>query len=269
MIIDAHTHIYPDHVAEKALQTLIKNTRGELNVYTNGRTDDLLASMNTAGVDLSVVLTIATKPGHGKGILQWIREQKEKKSRLIYFASAHPYDHNYKDLLKEIKEEGIQGIKLHPGYQNFPVDSPEAYKVYEEAFKNDLVLYFHSGYDMGLPDCDFTTIERFANVLKDFSGSKIVLAHGGDCREWDKVLELLGDKKCYYDIAFVLEDMMQDEHAKALYRQNEDYFIFGTDSPWREQKSYVDLIKNSNFLSNEQKNKLFCKNILKLIKIPA
>ena len=53
------------------------------------------------------------------------------------------------------------------------------------------------------------------------------------------------------------------------FKQNEDYFFFGTDSPWREQKKYVDLIKNSDSLNQEQKEKLFYKNILKLIKIPG
>jgi predicted TIM-barrel fold metal-dependent hydrolase len=61
--------------------------------------------------------------------------------------------------------------------------------------------------------------------------------------------------------------MKLNKYAKQLYRQNEDYFIFGTDSPWRDQKKYVDLIRNSSFLNQEQKDKIFYKNILKLIKL--
>ena len=85
--------------------------------------------------------------------------------------------------------------------------------------------------------------------------------------EWDKVMELLGGRGCYFDIAFVLDMMRKSESAKELYRQNEDYFVFGTDSPWADQKRYVHLIETSQTLSDEQREKMFYKNILKLIRI--
>jgi predicted TIM-barrel fold metal-dependent hydrolase len=133
--------------------------------------------------------------------------------------------------------------------------------------KHNLVMYFHSGVDPSIPGCDYTSIERFANLLKDFKGSKIVLAHGGGYGEWNKVMDLLSDKQCYFDVAFVLESMNRSHDARELFRQNEDYFLFGSDSPWRDQKRYVELIRNSDTLTQEQKEKLFYKNIQKLIRI--
>jgi len=41
----------------------------------------------------------------------------------------------------------------------------------------------------------------------------------------------------------------------------------GSDSPWRDQKKYVDLIRNSDTLTPEQKEKLFFSNAQKLIKL--
>lgn len=72
---------------------------------------------------------------------------------------------------------------------------------------------------------------------------------------------------CYFDIAYVLDMMKENETARELYRQNEDYFLFGTDSPWRSQKAYVELIQNSGTLTEIQKEKLFFRNIMKLIEI--
>ena len=68
-------------------------------------------------------------------------------------------------------------------------------------------------------------------------------------------------------IAFVLEKMRHCKDGRELYRQNEDYFIFGSDSPWRDQKTYVEMIRNSDTLTKEQKEKLLFRNIQKLIKI--
>lgn len=148
MIIDAHTHIYPDSVAAKALSTIIEN---------------------------------------GKGIV----ETSHISGRIIFFGSVHPLDKHWKSTLKEMKNNGVQGLKFHPGYQNFPADSREAFQVYEEASGNNMVLHFHSGFDPSLPHCDYTSIERFANIIKVFNGSKIVLAHAGGMYEWQKVMDLL------------------------------------------------------------------------------
>jgi uncharacterized protein len=267
MIIDAHTHIYPDDVAAKALRTVIDNTNGQLNACTEGTLDSLLGSMDRAGVDFSIVLPIATDPRHGNGILEWIRQSMDRSPRLIFFGSVHPYDPEFKSVIAQMKELGIQGIKLHPAYQGFPVDSTDVYRTYEEVLKNDMVLHFHAGRDRSLPESDYTSVERFSRFLRDFQGSKVILAHAGGDGEFDKVLGLLGDYRCYYDVSFVLEDMVGNEHARELYRRNEEYFIFGTDSPWRDQARYVQLIRDSEFLSEEQKAKLFHRTIRKLIDI--
>jgi predicted TIM-barrel fold metal-dependent hydrolase len=158
MIIDSHTHIYPDHVAGKAVRTIIDNTKGWVNAYTDGTFDSLLASMDRAGVDISLVLTIATTPGQGCGILKWLKQMIDSSPRLVYFGSVHPYDPNTKDIISEMIDMGIQGLKFHPAYQDFPVDSKEAYKVFEEALKKDLALYFHSGFDISMPTSDYASI---------------------------------------------------------------------------------------------------------------
>ena len=267
MIIDAHTHIYPEAVAAKAIQKIIDNTGGQLRAYTDGTYANLLSSMEEAGVDFSLVLTVATRPNQGKGILEWIKSMRALSPKLIYFASVHPFDPDYRALIREIKNTGIQGIKFHPAYQNFPVNSKEAYKVYEEALKQDLVLHFHSGFDMSLPACDYTSVDRFAEFITEFEGSKIILAHAGGDNEWERIKEKLSGKRCYFDIAFVLENMKKCQHARDFYQANEEYFVFGTDSPWREQKQYVDYIKDSKTLTPLQKEKMFYKNILKLVRI--
>ena len=268
MIVDAHTHIYPDCVAKKAINTIIGNTGGRLKACADGTFAGLMSSMDAAGVDLSVVLPVATQPSQSKGILQWIKDLIPSSPRLIFFGSVHPYDPDFRDCVREIAACGLQGLKFHPAYQDFPVNSKEAYDVYEEALKRDLTLYFHAGFDLSLPKSEYASVDRFSALLKDFSGSKIVLAHGGGYGEWGRVMDFMGGGKCYFDVAFVLESMKLNNDARELYRQNEDYFLFGSDTPWRDQSKYVALIRNSDTLTEEQKEKLFYKNVSKLIKLP-
>ena len=132
MIIDAHTHIYPDLDAKKAIRTVISNLNGQLNAHTAGTFDSLMDSMDAAGVDISIILPVATNPGHGNGILQWIKKLAPSSPRMIFFGSVHPADPDYSECIGQMKEFGLQGIKFHPGYQGFAVDSKAAYKVYEK-----------------------------------------------------------------------------------------------------------------------------------------
>ena len=60
MIIDAHTHVFPDKIAEKSIRTL--ETIGKEKAVIGGTLSDLTDSMNNSGVDISVVLPVVTKP---------------------------------------------------------------------------------------------------------------------------------------------------------------------------------------------------------------
>ena len=68
MIIDFHTHAFPDKLAPGALAHLTENARayahlyGEAHPHTDATLDGLTASARRAGIDFSLVLPIATSP---------------------------------------------------------------------------------------------------------------------------------------------------------------------------------------------------------------
>ena len=58
MIIDAHTHVYPEKIVKKAIAKLEKNSG--VSARVNGLKSGLTASMREAGIDYSVLLPVAT-----------------------------------------------------------------------------------------------------------------------------------------------------------------------------------------------------------------
>ena len=56
MIIDFHTHIFPEKIAAAAISELEK--KSGLSAATNGCIQGLLASMEQAGVDTSVIMPV-------------------------------------------------------------------------------------------------------------------------------------------------------------------------------------------------------------------
>ena len=57
MIIDFHTHTFPDELADRAVGTLAHS--GGIHNYLDGRVDSLKESMKKAEIDYSVLLPVA------------------------------------------------------------------------------------------------------------------------------------------------------------------------------------------------------------------
>ena len=60
MIIDFHTHIFPDAIAERTIHKL--ETAANIHAHADGTLQGLQTSMKQAGVDYSVILPVVTKP---------------------------------------------------------------------------------------------------------------------------------------------------------------------------------------------------------------
>ena len=134
MIIDFHSHIFPDKIADKAISHLVEI--GGIPAFGDGTEKTLLKSMEQAGYDISVILPVATKPSqfesvnrfaYDLNIKYWGKNEdglpdfklKGKKGRkLLSYGGIHPDTDDYKVELIKIKSLGFKGIKLHPDYQD-------------------------------------------------------------------------------------------------------------------------------------------------------
>ena len=269
MIIDSHTHIFPDEIAAHAIPNLIAAAGGKLESFTDGTLKGLLKSMENSKIDYSVALPVANDSSHSKEIFNWIIQSRKQTQKVVFFSSIHPADNEFKERMKEMSEEGIRGIKMHPQYQSFAVDDDAVFPIYEEAAKNELIIHFHSGQDVAFPNSDYASAPRFRKVLDQFPELKIVLAHAGGYKEWNRAYQNYHDKKVYFDISFALHHLIQkeDKYLAKLFEEKEDFFLFGTDSPWRDQKADIDLLNTSDYFSDSQKEKLLYRNAKKLLKI--
>ena len=103
MVIDFHTHIFPDRIAPKALSSLASII--QLQPSMNGTREGLLSSMAESGIDLSVVLPVITDPHQFDSILRFAAETNELYEnspgrRLCSFAGMHPEIPDYKEKLR-------------------------------------------------------------------------------------------------------------------------------------------------------------------------
>lgn len=240
MIIDFHTHCFPDELAPKATAVLAE--RAGTPKRLEGTIGDLMASMDKSGVDASVVLGIATKPSQTRRINDWSDEINNE--RIIAFGSVHPDYEDWETELERISELGLKGIKFHPDYQDFFVDEPRMFPIYEKAFELGLIVLFHAGVDIGLPPPVHCTPQRLVKVLDAFEGGHIVAAHMGGHDYWKDVQKYLAGRDIYLDTAYSMEKMGRELFLEICNTHGYDKILFATDSPWTDQSEEIARLKS-------------------------
>ena len=173
MVIDFHTHIFPDKIAARSIEYL--ESASGIKAATNGTLDGLLDSMEKNKVDLSVILPVVTKPSQFESVNRFAAEVNEKyKGKLISFGGIHPDSEDYKSELDCIKKLGRPGIKLHPDYQGVMIDDPRYMKIIEYADFLDLMIMVHAGVDIGLPNPVHCPPDKAKKVLDTLKPKKLI-----------------------------------------------------------------------------------------------
>ena len=230
MRIDFHTHVFPPKLAVGAIDKLAKES-GYIP-ETNGTIEGLLAKMDIWGVDTAVTANIAVTPHSEKKVNDFAIATNDLQ-RIVAFGSVHPASEQAICELHRLKEAGIKGIKLHPEYQQFDIDDPIAYPIYETCQSLGLVTLFHAGFDVAYPDSRRAYPDRAANIIRDFPDLKIVLAHFGANHGAGEVRETLVGKNVYFDISLLYEQGLTPVEAETMIRTHgADKILMATDCPW-------------------------------------
>lgn len=280
MIIDFHTHTFPDAIADRVIKKL--GNASHTLPFTDGSTDGLVASMKRSGIDYSVTLPVMTSPGQVEKINSLVIEQQElAKSRgIIGFGGMHPDYENYKQELIRLREHKVPGIKLHPSYQNVDLNDIRMMRIMDAASEQGLIILTHAGIDIGIYDHNYASVSHILQVVDEIHPEKLVLAHMGNWGCWEEALHHLAGAPLWFDTAFSIGPVTADpaQEAKPYLEQNlsaEDFvrlcrahgterILFGTDSPWADQKDYVERIQNSS-LTKDEKQQIFSENARKLL----
>lgn len=264
MLIDFHMHAFPDPVAPKAVAKLSKIAQMPPN--TDGTLADTLCKMADWGVDHAVLLNIATSPHQQQSILNWCEWIMENEGdRITPFASVHPKAEDRLEMLGRIHDMGIKGIKLHPDYQDFMIDDPDLFPIYQKCSDLGLIVTFHAGYDCMSPLKIHALPKASAAVAERFPELKMVLAHMGGMYRWDDVMRYLVGKNIYLDTSFSSRTIPASAAKEIIKCHGADKILFGSDCPWRSSAEDAAYIRSLG-LQEEELACIFYKNAVKLLK---
>lgn len=263
MLIDFHTHCFPDKIAKAAIEKL-SFASGGLIPYTDGTVSGLKTSMENSKTDISVVLNIATNATQQKNVNDFAAKIN-KEEGIVAFGSVFPDAPDALLELERIKALGLKGVKLHPDYQHFFVDDEKMKPIYKKISSLGLITIFHAGFDYGFPPPYGCTPGRMIKALSWFS-SPVIAAHWGGVDCYEETLELLCGKDVYFDTSFGYSMMPKYFAEKIIEKHGTDKLLFGTDSPWHNTDLEKRLLATLS-LSDEEKEKIYYKNASRLLDI--
>lgn len=259
-IIDTHAHIFPDKIAEKAVKSISDFYDGA-KMGNIGSAEKLIKSGNEVGVNKYLVFSTATALHQVESINSFIIEQINKYKQFIGLGTIIVGYKDFESELKRLKDNGINGIKLHPDFQKFDFDSKLLYPVYDALAQLNMFVLTHAGdyrYEYSNP-------KKIAKVAIDFPKLDIIAAHFGGWSQWDIARDCLNLPNVYFDTSSTIGFDGAENAKKAFETFNNSHIFFGTDFPMWSHKEEMNNIKKLG-LSDDVFEKVMYKNFCEFYK---
>ncbi len=246
--IDVHCHIYPDAIAERAVQGTGKFY--DLPLKYGGTVSDLQDKMAKNGIDHAVVQSVATTPAQVKSINEFIARSVQNNPNLTGLGTLHPDSTDLKGDFAHLRELGLRGVKLHPDIQAFKIDDYRCLKIYEMCEEAGLPILMHCGDSR----YDYSNPNRLAPVLKIYDKLVVVGAHFGGWSVWEQALETLpGFENLYVDCSSSFYNFTPAQSLEMIRRYGAEHVLFGTDYPMWDVTGELDYFRSLDLDENEKK----------------
>jgi len=240
-ILDAHTHAFPDKLAASALEKIRTSARGmEIFPFYDGTLPGLLASMDRAGIQKSVVCSIATRPEQVRNITDW--SVSVAGPRIVPLASIHPDYPDPEGEVRRLAAAGLKGIKFHPYYMACPPDDPRSIRIARAAAEAGLAMIFHAGYDVGFAEDDTAAPARLRRLHECVPDLRMAVAHLGGWRRWPDALRDLAGLPIWVDTSLSIGRCPEEVLRRFLAVHPPEFLMFGTDGPWADQRAEVERV---------------------------
>ncbi len=269
MVIDFHTHIFPDTVCDRIVDKLSRE--GGIQHFTNASAHELSSSMKRACIDYSIDLPVTTRPDQVEEINTRMIEQRDLllSIGIIPFGGIHPDFADYRSEITRLQSNGIVGIKLHPPSQGTDLNDIRYKRLIEAISDAGMITVIHGGWDIGYTDHNYASVDMILEIIRDVAPERFVVAHMGGWASWPEVFSCLAGAPVWFDTAYSLgitpprmdvphdaalmygQNLLAEQLVLMVRRHGADKVLFGTDSPWQDQKNYAGLLSSSGLTPSE------------------
>ncbi|MCD8390380.1 MAG: amidohydrolase family protein [Firmicutes bacterium] len=229
-VIDAHTHIFPDAIADKARDSVGKFYN--MPMFTTGTLSELykarLMCVAPYKIAAQAIFSPAITAKQTKGINDFISSLCRSDKTLIGFGTLHKDNDDYAREIKRIKRLGLRGVKFHSDFQQTDIDDEKMLPIYREIANNKMPVIFH----MGDKKLSYSSVSKLKNVIDELPDLVIIAAHMGGFSHWREAYDILPvNGNLYFDTSSTLNFISDYEFRAFIDKFGADKFFFGSDFP--------------------------------------
>jgi predicted TIM-barrel fold metal-dependent hydrolase len=223
MIIDLHAHVWPDHIARRALRGNIP----DMSLVGDGTVTGLLAAAGAAAVDRTVCLAVANTPQQVEPANAFVGGCD--RQHLIPFGTVHP-SLSPEENLASLERHQVAGVKLHPIFQGYRLDDPALFDVLS-ALSGRLPVIVHVGAGAG-SDGAACTPQMLARIVRTFPSLDVIACHLGGYHMFEAA-EAVRGLNIYLDTSWPpsLDEIDPEAVRTVIRRHGPERVLFASDWP--------------------------------------
>jgi len=267
MIIDFHTHNFPDTIAARAMATLVENSFSKINMtpHTDGTACGAERYLRSCGIDRAVVCNIATNTHQESKVNSYALSLLSRGDFFSPLGSVHPDSEKKEEELNRLIGGGIRGIKLHADYAGIELSDERYSEIFGLLEERDMFAVLHMGFDPVSTERVHATPDMLLPVIRRFPRLKLVAAHMGSFKMAREVLSTIVGTNIYIDTS--LSSLRADERDllhTILREHSPERILFGTDTPWSNVMEEIAFVENAP-IDGKRREMIFSGNAKKLL----
>jgi predicted TIM-barrel fold metal-dependent hydrolase len=263
-----HAHVFPE------------------SANPGGTVERLLRLMDDCGVAGAVCFAPFALQIPGTDPNRWVAERLARESRLRGFGTVDFTQNDLAAQVRQIRELGLLGIKLHPNTQKFDILSSEAMQVYAAAQEHKLFLSFHTG--VHHYRLKFYNLLGFDEIAHSFPDLRFSLEHVGGYHFFGDALAVMFNNipfppipghrpRVHGGLVSVFNrkklpfwHLTDQQICDAIAQVGAELFIFGLDFPYNQEEDTrlgMEVIRNLP-ITEEQKGMILGGNLRRELSLP-
>jgi predicted TIM-barrel fold metal-dependent hydrolase len=274
-IVDGHSHVYKDHVANKIIGSFTDFYQMEPVAVGKGTVSDMLQNMEKYEIRHTVIANFAPL-NNILDVNDWTLSVADSHPQLLPLVSIHPeMTHDLTGILENYLKKGAKGIKMHTGIQMFEPNDSRLKPVYRFCGKYQIPVTFHCGETSNVHVNDLADMSHIYPVLDAYPDVPFILTHMAEGKP-DEVYHIVEQyKNVYFDTSITVTGQHcikrihdnfweNDKNVETIFREiGCSRIIFGSDYPFGNPGSDIKRFMKMN-LTDEDKRKILGENILTL-----
>jgi predicted TIM-barrel fold metal-dependent hydrolase len=247
MIIDAHCHVWPDHIAP---QVLAQRPAGMAGMF-DGTVTGLTRTMEAAGVDHVMVLGVAATARTVQRTNEFIGSVDRKL--FTPFGTVHP-ELPIEMNLASLRDNGIGGVKLHPLFQELELDDPAVIDLVRALDDAGILMITHAGSGGDDKANERGAPHRLRNLIDAVPNLHLIACHFGGYHRLDDAEDLIVGTRIHLETSWPprMGDLDKERIRDLIRRHGSDRVVFGSDWPMADPAAEIAAVRALGLTEAEQ-----------------